>query len=120
MTVHNNISFYRERAHGRIRATGAVPRRPLTITNSQDPPSSPTHLGSPPRQFERPPPYHMGPPGPPMPGTHPPHPPHIPLPGLTCQLSLMLPQPQPALSGSANDLQHHLRSPTLREQQVYR
>ena len=134
----------RERAHGgRIRATGAVPRKPLTLTNSnQDqqllaaPNGGPPHLiGSPPRHQDgpiRPPPYMPnGPPGPgpPLPGTHPPHPPHIPLPGLTCQLSLILPQvPPPAQlappprppSGSAPTNDPQLWSPTMREQQVYR
>jgi hypothetical protein len=122
----------RERHHGRVRATGAVPRRPLNISSNTEQQlplaSSPTAalVGSPPRimgsseAILRPPPY-MAPSGPPMPGTHPPHPPHIPLPGLTCQLSLLLPQPSQApLSGSSNDLQHHLRSPSLREQQVFR
>ncbi len=51
-----------------------------------------------------------------MPGTHPPHPPHIPLPGLTCQLSLMLPQPQPQ-QPSASNLPTR---PSLREQHVIR
>ena len=128
----------RERHHGRIKATGAIPRRPLTLSNSQDPSqipmvnsTSPTHIGSPPRHQDssRPPPY-MAPPGPPMPGTHPPHPPHIPLPGLTCQLSLMLPQaaaaaappPPPPLGGPRGgpNPDPQLWSPTMREQQVYR
>lgn len=118
----------RER-HGRIKATGAVPRRPLTLSNSQEQPlaSSPTHnmVGSPPRHqdlINRPPPYMAGPPGPPMPGTHPPHPPHIPLPGLTCQLSLMLPAqvPPPQVQPPRPNADPQLWSPPMREQQVYR
>ena len=74
--------------------------------------------GSPPRHLPERPPF-LSPPGPPMPGTHPPHPPHIPLPGLTCQLSLMLPPQQPHLNRSSNT-ENPLWSSSMREQQVFR
>ena len=111
--------------HHHQRETGAVPRRPLQAVASLGQPTdlmgSGHHMGSPPRlippEFSRPlPPYlplvipGSGPPPPPT--AHPPHPPHIPLPGLTCQLSV-LPQP--------NDHQpSQTLRPSLREQQVLR
>lgn len=105
------------------RATGAVPRRPLQAVSSlgQNTDPSGNHLmGSPPRlmpEFSRPlPPYIplVLPPGSGPPTTaHPPHPPHIPLPGLTCQLSVLPQQP--------NELQpSQTLRPSLREQQVLR
>ena len=33
----------RERPHGRIKATGAIPRRPLALSNSQDAPTTPAN-----------------------------------------------------------------------------
>ena len=110
----------------RDRETGAVPRRPLQAVASLGPTEGQGGnmlMGSPPRmlnEFSRPLPPYLPLVMPGMPGSgsagptaaHPPHPPHIPLPGLTCQLSV-LPQP--------SDLQptHTLR-PSLREQQVHR
>jgi hypothetical protein len=113
----------------RERDTGAVPRRPLqaaaslgtdlTVSQSGNP-----LMGSPPRmmtEFSRPlPPYLplvmpglSGSASAPPPTAHPPHPPHIPLPGLTCQLSVLPQQP--------SDLQpSQTLRPSLREQQVHR
>ncbi|TRY76968.1 hypothetical protein TCAL_02681 [Tigriopus californicus] len=95
------------------RSKGAIPRRPLTHHTSvplesataQDPP--PRHLNELPAGI-RPPPYHplsnLGA-----------HPPHIPLPGLTCQLSLPHGMAVPGQVGDSHPPQR-----SLREQQVHR
>ena len=123
------------------RQLGAVPRRPLGTTEN---PPSPTHplLGSPTRALTdlppgvRPPPYHplstLSPGHPPPPpggpisshppgGTTHPHPPGgpafppmIPLPGLTCQLSV--PPSHVSLPHVAAEERGHARS--VREQQA--
>ena len=116
---------------------GAIPRRqgplppaPAGVGGETGPPS-PTHplVGSPPRNMNelppgiRPPPYHplasMGHPAPPPPAANSPFPPMIPLPGLTCQLSippgLPLPPGPPRESGAEPPRPER----SLREQQVF-
>ena len=115
---------------------GAIPRRqgPLPAAPGEPGPPSPTHplLGSPPRNMNelppgiRPPPYHplasMGHGAPPHgapPSANSPFPPMIPLPGLTCQLSippgLPLPPGPPRESGAEPPRPER----SLREQQVF-
>ena len=98
---------------------GAIPRRPFPPSSDQS--NSQPLVGSPPRHLTtelppgiRPPPYH--------PLAHPSgtssttaYPPHIPLPGLTCQLSL---PPGVSIPPTQNSSEHHTRC--LREQQVMR
>jgi len=112
------------------RNLGAVPRRPLPpgpryTNDSGENPPSPTHplLGSPPRNINdlppgiRPPPYH------PLAAlSHPNHPPAqagfppmIPLPGLTCQLSI-----PPGMSLPPVPADERAAQRSVREQQVMR
>jgi len=115
------------------RSLGAIPRRPLPVTPRYLPPGepyenppSPTHplLGSPPRNMAdlppgiRPPPYH------PLASLNhsssaPSFPPMIPLPGLTCQLSIppgmSLPPSGPSDERGVSQLQR-----SMKEQQVMR
>ena len=114
---------------------GAIPRRqgPLPPAPGVDTtvgPPSPTHplVGSPPRNMNelppgiRPPPYHplasIGPHAPPPPAANSPFPPMIPLPGLTCQLSI--PPGLPLPPGPPRDPGGEPRPErSLREQQVF-
>ena len=114
---------------------GAIPRRqgPLPPAPGVDTtvgPPSPTHplVGSPPRNMNelppgiRPPPYHplasIGPHAPPPPAANSPFPPMIPLPGLTCQLSI--PHGLPLPPGPPRDPGGEPRPErSLREQQVF-
>ena len=101
------------------RSLGAIPRRPLQPRH--DPAEAPPSLGSPPRNINelppgvRPPPYH------PLANiSHPPpagaaFPPMIPLPGLTCQLSI-----PPGLSLPPVSPEERGASRSVREQQVLR
>jgi len=112
------------------RNLGAVPRRPLPpgqryVSDGGENPPSPTHplLGSPPRNINdlppgiRPPPYH------PLAAlSHPNHPPAqagfppmIPLPGLTCQLSI-----PPGMSLPPVPADERAAQRSVREQQVMR
>ena len=114
---------------------GAIPRRqgPLPPAPGVDTtlgPPSPTHplVGSPPRNMNelppgiRPPPYHplasIGPHAPPPQAANSPFPPMIPLPGLTCQLSI--PPGLPLPPGPPRDPGGEPRPErSLREQQVF-
>ena len=84
-------------------------RRPSQLGGTVEPSGDPALRGGP-HPVGPPPPYH------PPTGI----PPHIPLPGLTCQLSLSLPPGMSALPSSSESLHQQQPQRSLREQQVIR